>query len=358
MAVHDTILVTGAAGFIGSALTRHLVLQSGGRVVSVDKLGYAGNLLNLREVEGHPAHCFEQVDICDGPALARVFAAHRPDAVMHLAAESHVDRSIDRPADFIHSNLVGTYQVLQCALEHYERLDGERRERFRVLHVSTDEVYGSLSLDAPAFREGDPYRPNSPYAASKAGADHLAHAWARTYGLPVVVSNCTNNYGPYQFPEKLIPVVILRALRGEPIPVYGRGENVRDWLHVDDHVRALALIVERGRSGQRYNVGGACEVANIELVRRICRVMDALCPDAPVQPHENLIEFVRDRPGHDLRYAMDTSKITRELGWQPRHALDRGLHDTVAWYLANLEWCAQVTAGAFAGARLGLGRAH
>ena len=356
MSLHDTILVTGGAGFIGSALVRHLVLRAGVRVVTVDKLGYAGNLLNLREVDGHPAHRFEQVDICDGPALKEIFATHRPDAVMHLAAESHVDRSIDRPADFIHSNLVGTYQVLQCALAYYERLDEARRERFRMLHVSTDEVYGSLSHDAPAFREGDPYHPNSPYAASKAGADHLAHAWARTYALPVVVSNCTNNYGPYQYPEKLIPVVILHALREEPIPVYGRGENVRDWLHVDDHVQALALILARGRAGERYNVGGACEVANIELVRRICRIMDELRPDARTRPHEDLIEFVRDRPGHDLRYAMDTSKITQELGWQPRHTIAHGLRETVGWYLANLAWCEQVTAGAYAGERIGLGR--
>ncbi len=355
MTAQSTILVTGGAGFIGSALVRHLVLGVGARVVTVDKLGYVGSLLNLREVEGHPGHRFEQVDICDGTALAQVFERHLPDAVMHLAAESHVDRSIDRPADFIQSNLVGTYQVLDRALAHWRGLSGAARDRFRVLHVSTDEVYGSLEFDAPAFREGDVYRPNSPYAASKAGADHLALAWAHTYGLPVVVSNCSNNYGPYQFPEKLIPVVVLRALEGRPIPVYGRGENVRDWLHVDDHVEALALILAGGRVGERYNVGGRCELANLELVRRICAIMDELRPGGPGAPHADLIEFVADRPGHDLRYAIDAGKLEGELGWRVQRAFQQGLRDTVAWYLDNLEWCRAITAGALAGQRQGLG---
>jgi dTDP-glucose 4,6-dehydratase len=267
-----------------------------------------------------------------------------------------VDRSIDRPADFIQSNLVGTYQVLDCALAHFRAMDGARRDSFRVLHVSTDEVYGSLALQAPAFREGDPYRPNSPYAASKAGADHLALAWAATFALPVVVSNCTNNYGPYQYPEKLIPVVVLRALRGDTIPVYGRGENVRDWLHVDDHVRALHLIASRGRLGERYNVGGDCEVANLDLVQRICAIMDELHPRPGDVPHEELIAFVEDRPGHDLRYAMSAAKLRDELDWRPRHTFDDGLRATVAWYLQNLDWCERVTAGDYAGQRLGLAR--
>jgi len=356
MSVGGTTLVTGGAGFIGSALVRHLVLHAGARVVTVDKLGYAGSLLNLREVQGAPLHSFVQVDICDGPALRKVFQEHDPDTVMHLAAESHVDRSIDRPADFIQSNLVGTYQVMDCALAHYRELDAARRDGFRVLHVSTDEVYGSLAMDARSFREGDPYRPNSPYAASKAGADHLALAWRATFGLPVVISNCTNNYGPYQYPEKLIPVVVLRALRGKAIPVYGRGENVRDWLHVDDHVRALHLITHHGRPGERYNVGGDCEVANLDLVHRICAILDELRPRPGGAPHHDLIEFVEDRPGHDLRYAMSARKLHAELGWRARHTFDDGLRATVMWYLDNQDWCEQVTAGTDAGQRQGLAR--
>jgi dTDP-glucose 4,6-dehydratase len=343
MTSEQSILVTGGAGFIGSALVRYLIGERATRVVTVDRLGYAGSLLNLRDVRDSPLHHFEQVDIIDGAALSEVFERHQPTAVMHLAAESHVDRSIDRPADFIQSNLVGTYQVLDCALHYMETLDASAAARFRVLHVSTDEVYGSLSLDAPAFREGDAYEPNSPYSASKAGADHLATAWAHTFALPVLITNCTNNYGPYQFPEKLIPVVIMKALAGQPIPIYGRGDNVRDWLHVDDHVRALTLILERGRIGERYNIGGECEVSNLQLVKQICTLLDELEPSATGMPYEQLIEFVADRPGHDLRYAMDIKKVRTEFAWQPQHSLTEGLRNTVAWYLANRQWCAQIT---------------
>jgi dTDP-glucose 4,6-dehydratase len=339
----QTIVVTGGAGFIGSALVRHLIAETETRVVTVDRLGYAGSLLNLHDVRDHQRHHFEQVDITNGTALSDVFARHQPTAVMHLAAESHVDRSIDRPADFIQSNLVGTYQVLDCSLRYLATLNAPQAARFRMLHVSTDEVYGSLSLDAPAFREGDAYQPNSPYSASKAGADHLAMAWAHTFGLPVLITNCTNNYGPYQFPEKLIPVVIMKALAGQPIPIYGRGDNIRDWLHVDDHVRALTLILERGRLAQRYNIGGECEVSNLQLVKQICALLDDLEPSPSGTPYAQLIQFVDDRPGHDLRYAMDISKVRTEFDWQPQHTLVNGLRETVTWYLANRAWCEQVT---------------
>ncbi|MDP9348981.1 MAG: dTDP-glucose 4,6-dehydratase [Gemmatimonadota bacterium] len=348
-----TILVTGGAGFIGSALVRHLLRETGHRVVNVDKLTYAGNLDSLDEVLPHPDYAFEQVDICDGPALAEVFARHRPDIVMHLAAESHVDRSIDGAAAFIETNVVGTYTLLEVARAHWSRLPEEERSGFRFLHVSTDEVFGSLGAEG-RFSETTPYSPNSPYSASKASSDHLARAWHHTYGLPVLVSNCSNNYGPYQFPEKLIPVVILNALRGKPIPVYGRGDNVRDWLYVDDHVRALLAIVENGRVGETYAIGGDSERSNLEVVRTICAILDELAPDPEVPEHASLITFVKDRPGHDWRYAIDAGKIRRELGWQPRETFESGIRRTVEWYLENGSWCERVMDGTYQLERLGV----
>jgi dTDP-glucose 4,6-dehydratase len=349
----DAILVTGGAGFIGSALVRELVGRRGARVVVVDRLTYAGNLDSLEPVAGSPGYAFEQVDVCDAGELRRVFREHRPAAVMHLAAESHVDRSIDGPGDFVRTNLVGTYTLLEEARRHWQSLEGEARARFRFLHVSTDEVFGSLGPEG-FFREDTPYRPNSPYSASKAGSDHLARAWHHTYGLPVLVTNCSNNYGPYQFPEKLIPLMVLSALAGRALPVYGRGENVRDWLYVDDHVEALLAVLERGRVGETYAVGGGCERRNLDVVRAVCRALDALRPD-PQGPRERLIRFVEDRPGHDLRYAIDASKITAELGWRPRQSFETGLRRTVEWYLENQGWCGRVLSGEYRMERLGAG---
>jgi dTDP-glucose 4,6-dehydratase len=348
------ILVTGGAGFIGSALIRYLLERTDHDVVNVDKLSYSGSRATLSAINNSPRHLFEQVDICDGAALERIFASQRPDAVMHLAAESHVDRSIDRPADFIQSNIVGTYQLLETALAFFKASDEKARERFRFHHISTDEVYGALALEGPAFTETTAYEPNSPYAASKAASDHLVHAWHRTYGLPVVLSNCSNNYGPFQFPEKLIPLSILKATQGEPIPVYGRGENVRDWLFVEDHAEALYRVFSDGRIGERYNVGGNCELSNLQLVKKLCAILDEQRPDDPVVPHSKLITHVTDRPGHDFRYAIDAGKIQMELGWHPTTEFETGLRKTVSWYLDNLEWCRIVTQGDYAGERLGL----
>ena len=351
-----SILVTGGAGFIGSAVVRHLLAETDDSVVNLDRLSYAGSRKTLADFDGQPRHCFEQADICDAPAMARVFDTHQPTAVMHLAAESHVDRSIDGPAEFIRTNITGTFTLLDTALAYWRKLDEPRREQFRFLHVSTDEVYGSLSMDDPPFTEQTPYAPNSPYAASKAASDHLARAWWKTYGLPVVVSNCSNNYGPFQFPEKLIPLIIGKALRGEPLPVYGTGENVRDWLFVDDHASALHTIARRGRLGECYNVGGDCERSNIQLVREICGLLDELCPSSASVPHAQLIQFVEDRPGHDLRYAMDASKISSELGWSPATAFSTGLRQTVQWYMDNVAWCSAVSGENDPGERLGLVR--
>ena len=338
------ILVTGGAGFIGSAVVRHLVRDLGHTVVTVDKLTYAGNLESLAMLDGDDRHAFEQVDICDGEALAGVFRRHEPDAVMHLAAESHVDRSIDGPAAFLETNVVGTYNVLEAARAHRERLAAEAHDAFRVLHVSTDEVYGSLG-DTGLFVETTPYDPSSPYSATKAASDHLARAWHRTFGLPVLVTNCSNNYGPYQYPEKLIPVVINRALRGQSIPVYGAGDNVRDWLYVDDHARALATVLTEGRVGETYNVGGSAERRNIDLVRTLCALLDETvgAPDG-LDRHEDLVTFVTDRPGHDHRYAIDASKIERELGWTREETFESGLRQTVEWYVENQGWCERALA--------------
>ena len=343
------ILLTGGAGFIGSNLVRLLVNEKGAEVINLDKLTYAGNTESLADLAGHPKYTFEQVDICDVDALGKVFAKHQPDAVMHLAAESHVDRSIDGPGDFIQTNIVGTYNLLQAALEYWRSLP--KGNAFRFLHVSTDEVYGSLEPDAPGFSETTPYDPHSPYSASKAASDHLARAWNDTYGLPVLITNCSNNYGPHQFPEKLIPVVILKCLRGEPIPVYGNGENIRDWLYVADHTEALYQVLTRGRLGETYNVGGNNERKNIELVRGLCQMMDDLAPG----PHayEQLISFVADRPGHDMRYAIDATKIRDELGWEPKEDFLSGFRKTVQWYLGNQEWCNRILSDEYKIERLG-----
>ena len=344
------IIVTGGAGFIGSAVVRHLVLEAHAEVLTFDKLTYAGNLANLRDVDGAPNHRFVRADICDARAVADAFAEFQPDRIYNLAAESHVDRSIDGAADFISTNIVGTYTLLEAARRYWQGLDKSRAETFRFLHVSTDEVYGSLGQDG-LFSESTPYDPSSPYSASKAASDHLVMAWHRTYGVPVVLSNCSNNYGPYHFPEKLIPLTILNAMHGRPLPVYGTGSNVRDWLYVEDHARALHLIASEGRTGQKYNVGGRSERRNIDVVREICAILDRLRPRP--EPHDTLIAFVTDRPGHDFRYAIDASRLERELGWTPRETFGSGLEKTVRWYLANEAWWRPLRETIYAGERLG-----
>jgi len=349
----DRILVTGGAGFIGSTLCRHLIAEGAVEVINVDKLTYAANLDSLASIADHPRYRFEKVDICNAVALGELFARHRPDAVIHLAAESHVDRSIDGPAAFVETNIVGSYLLLEAARHYWSGLSDADKQRFRFIHVSTDEVYGSLGAEG-RFEEDTAYRPNSPYSASKAAADHLARAWHHTYGLPVIVTNCSNNYGPYQFPEKLIPLVIANGLAGQPLPVYGQGLNRRDWLHVEDHVRGLSLALAKGRTGRKYNFGGGAERSNIEVVRTICAILDRLRPAA--KPHDRLIEFVADRPGHDLRYAIDSGRAQSELGWQVLESFESGLEKTVRWYLENQEWYERAMRGRYGGERLGLGR--
>ena len=343
------VLVTGGAGFIGSAVCRWLIGR-GVAVVNLDKLTYAANPRSLASIAGHAGYAFERADVCDRAALDAVFAKHRPTAVLHLAAESHVDRSIDGAAPFIDSNILGTYQLLEAALDYYRGLAAPAKAEFKLVHVSTDEVYGALG-DAGKFHEDAPYRPSSPYAASKAASDHLAHAWYKTYGLPVVVSNCSNNYGPCQFPEKLIPLTILHGLEGKPLPVYGDGSNVRDWLYVDDHARGLLAVLEHGRPGEKYLFGGDGERTNLQVVERICDVLDQLAP-APGK-RRPLITFVADRPGHDYRYAIDASLARRELGWRPEQSFDSGIEHTVRWYLENRSWWEPLR-GVYAGERLGL----
>jgi len=338
------ILVTGGAGFIGSAVIRQFIGDTDHSVVNVDKLTYAGNLQSLASVADDPRYRFEQVDICDAPEVARVFREHQPDAVMHLAAESHVDRSISGPAEFIQTNIVGTYTLLEAARNFWNELDAPRKAAFRFHHISTDEVYGSLG-DTGFFTEEMPYEPNSPYSASKASSDHLVRAWHHTYGFPVVTTNCSNNYGPYHFPEKLIPLVILNAFNGKPLPIYGKGDNIRDWLYVDDHARALRLVLEQGKLGETYNIGGWNEKTNLEVVQSICASLDKLHPQGT--PHSKLITFVADRPGHDKRYAIDASKIAKELGWKPLETFESGLHKTVEWYLSNTDWVRGVTSGEY-----------
>jgi len=347
------ILVTGGAGFIGTAVVRHL-LGEGDAVVNLDKLTYAGSNPPLGALGDGGRYALEIADVADAAAVARIFAQHRPDAVMHLAAETHVDRSIDGPADFIRSNLVGTFAMLEAARAYWGGLDAEARARFRFHLISTDEVFGSLEPGASAD-ELARYQPNSPYAASKAGADHLARAWHRTYGLPVVATNCSNNYGPWQFPEKLIPLTILNALDGRKLPVYGTGSNIRDWLYVGDHAAALALVLRRGRVGESYNIAGQEQHANLDLVKMICAILDDELPRAPHRPHESLIEFVADRPGHDLRYAVDDAKLRRELLWRPQETLATGLRKTVRWYLDNRAWWEKIRSGVYHGERLGRG---
>jgi dTDP-glucose 4,6-dehydratase len=344
------VLVTGSAGFIGSALARYLVLSKGYEVLSVDKLTYAGNLESLKLLDGRASHRLLKADICDRVAMAGAFASFRPDRVMHLAAESHVDRSITEAENFLQTNIMGSFTLLEVARAYYETLDGTAKDNFRFLHVSTDEVYGSLGAEG-LFTEDTPYSPSSPYSASKAASDHLAKAWARTYNVPIVISNCSNNYGPYQFPEKLIPLTILNALEGTQLPVYGRGDNVRDWLFVDDHVRALDVIIDRGQIGHTYNVGGRNERRNIDVVRQICSVLDQRVPAAT--PRENLIHFVTDRPGHDARYAIDATKLENELGWRAEETFDTGIEKTIDWYLDNSWWWRPLRER-YAGERLGV----
>ena len=351
------ILVTGGAGFIGSAVVRRLIAQTHHDVLVFDKLTYAGNLSSLASVAQDARFQFVQADICDPVAVRQTLETFRPDVIMHLAAESHVDRSIDGPGDFIQTNLIGVYVLLQAALSYWRSLSGPAKEAFRVQHISTDEVFGSLGEEG-LFREDTPYAPTSPYSATKAGSDHLVHAWGHTYGLPVVITNCSNNYGPFHFPEKLIPLMILNALEGKPLPVYGQGTNVRDWLYVDDHAEALILVAERGVPGQSYNVGGQAERRNIDVVHAICALMDELAPDAAIGPRAGLITYVADRPGHDLRYAIDCSKITRELGWRPRENFETGLRKTVSWYLSHRDWWQAIRSGAYRGERLGLASAE
>lgn len=347
------ILVTGGFGFIGSAYVRFLIRRTDAQIVNLDKLTYAASPDALEEALRHPRHVHEQADIADPAAVAAIFARHRPDAVVHLAAETHVDRSIDGPAAFIQTNITGTYVMLEAARAHWQSLPAEQKAAFRFHHVSTDEVFGTLG-DSGKFNEHSPYAPNSPYAASKASADHLVRAWHHTYGLPVVLTNCTNNYGPWQFPEKLIPLVTLNALEGKKLPVYGQGANVRDWLHVDDHAEALWLVLTRAAVGATYGIGGGEEHRNLEVVEMICDALDRQAPERAIGPRRKLIEFVADRPGHDWRYAMDISRIGRDLGWRPRVSFAEGLAQTVAWYLDNRAWWQRIRSGRYGGERLGL----
>jgi len=348
------ILVTGGAGFIGSAVVRHIINETADSVVNVDKLTYAGNLESLSTVSDDTRYRFEKADICDGKAMAAIFEQHQPDAVMHLAAESHVDRSISGPAEFIETNIVGTYVLLEAARGYWNTLSQERKAAFRFHHISTDEVYGDLphpdeSPDAPTalplFTETTPYAPSSPYSASKASSDHLVRAWLRTYGLPTLVTNCSNNYGPYHFPEKLIPLVILNALEGKNLPIYGKGDQIRDWLYVEDHARALYTVVTTGQVGETYNIGGHNEKQNLQVVETICDLLDEIVPKA--QSYRQQITYVADRPGHDRRYAIDADKISRELGWQPQETFESGIRKTVRWYLDNAAWVSNVKSGAY-----------
>ena len=349
------VLVTGGAGFIGSAVCRLFVGELNVTVLNVDKLTYAANLSSLWTIETSPRYAFRQADICDRQTIDALLREFDPDAVLHLAAESHVDRSIDGPADFIKTNVEGTCVLLEAALAHWRSLPAKRAARFRFHHVSTDEVFGSLGV-AGRFTETTPYRPSSPYSASKAAADHLVRAWRETFGLPTLISNCSNNYGPCHFPEKLIPLAILKALHGEPIPIYGAGDNIRDWLYVEDHARALFTILNEAPAGESYNIGGDAERTNLDVVQSICRLLDEMLPESPYWPHQRLITFVADRPGHDRRYAMDSAKIRRELGWEPGENFDTGLRKTVSWFLANRWWWEPIWTRRYRGERLGTGR--
>jgi len=350
----NRLIITGGAGFIGSAVVRHAIRDCGHTVLVVDKLTYAGDLEALAAVAQHPRYAFVRADIVDAAKMHSVIESFAPDAIMYLAAESHVDRSIDRPAAFIETNIVGTFTLLQAAFHYWRRLPSAKRDTFRFHHISTDEVFGSLDDDSPCFVETTPYRPSSPYSASKASADHLVRAWHQTYGLPTVVSNCSNNYGPYHFPEKLIPLTIIKALTGEKLPVYGTGMNVRDWLYVDDHARALLMVALAGKVGETYCIGARSERSNLAVVKAICTIMDELVPRPSSQPHAELITLVADRPGHDYRYAIDPRKICNEFGWQAQESFETGLRKTVEWYLANRPWWERIRAKGYGGERLGV----
>ena len=349
------ILVTGGAGFIGSAVVRHIINNTGDSVINVDKLTYAGNLESLESIANSPRYIFEQADICDKTALERIFQTHQPDAVMHLAAESHVERSIDGPSAFIETNIVGTYILLETARAYWNQLSESKKSGFRFHHISTDEVYGDLEGTDDLFTETTPYAPSSPYSASKASSDHLVRAWLRTYGFPTIVTNCSNNYGPFHFPEKLIPLMILNALDAKPLPVYGNGMQIRDWLFVEDHARALYKVVTEGKIGETYNIGGHNEKANIEVVKTICTLLEELAPNKPqgIEHYQDLITYVTDRPGHDVRYAIDAAKIGRELGWKPEETFESGIRKTVEWYLSNKKWWSRVLDGSYSLERLG-----
>lgn len=350
------VLITGGAGFIGSAVVRHILANTDFNVINVDKLTYAGNLDSLPGAEANRRYNFEQIDICDEVEISRIFDHYKPNAVMHLAAESHVDRSIDGPGEFIHTNIVGTYNLLERARQYYETLSGSAKSQFRFHHISTDEVFGDLEGTDDLFTENTPYAPSSPYSASKASSDHLVRAWGRTYGLPVIITNCSNNYGPYHFPEKLIPHIILNALQGKPLPVYGDGTQIRDWLYVEDHARALVKVVVEGTVGGTYNIGGHNEKTNIDVVKIVCDLLEELAPEKPqgVDYYRDLIQFVKDRPGHDARYAIDASKMQVELDWTPEESFETGIRKTVIWYIENMRWWQRVLDGSYRGKRLGL----
>lgn len=347
------ILVTGGAGFIGSAVVRHIINNTNDSVLNVDKLTYAGNLESLASIKDNSRYQFAQADICDAIEIKQLFNHFQPDLVMHLAAESHVDRSIDGPSAFIQTNIVGTYSLLEVARSYWQNLSDGKKSVFKFHHISTDEVYGDLDGTDDLFTETTSYSPSSPYSASKASSDHLVRAWQRTYGLPTIVTNCSNNYGPYHFPEKLIPLVILNALEGKALPVYGNGQQIRDWLYVEDHARALYKVITEGKIGETYNIGGHNEKANIDVVKTICSILDELQPQTNGQNYESLITYVKDRPGHDLRYAIDASKIQNDLGWVPEETFDSGIRKTIEWYLNNLEWCHNVQDGSYQRERLG-----
>jgi dTDP-glucose 4,6-dehydratase len=355
MEINKKILVTGGAGFIGSAMVRHLIDRTNSTVINVDKLTYSGNLQSLESVKNNKNYFFENVDICNINDLDRVFNEYQPDVIVHLAAESHVDRSIDSPAEFIQTNVIGTFNLLESAKGYWKELKGHKKENFRFLHVSTDEVYGDLEGTSNFFTENTPYNPSSPYSASKASSDHLVRAWFRTFKIPVLITNCSNNYGPCQFPEKLIPHIILSAQKGEKLPVYGDGKQIRDWLYVEDHVRALLAVLMKGEPGHTYNIGGNNEIQNIDVVKRICTILDSKIPSQlnGLKSFSELISFVKDRPGHDQRYAIDASKIQTEIKWSPKENFDSGLEKTISWYLANQEWCSNVQNGNYKFIRLG-----
>ncbi len=349
------ILITGGAGFIGSALIRYLINHTEHAVINVDKLTYAGNLDSLADIENSSRYHFEQIDICNRDGIDRLLTHYQPDAIMHLAAESHVDRSIDGPAEFIETNIIGTYTLLEAARSYWSSLPTDKKNAFRFHHISTDEVYGDLESPEDFFTETTAYAPSSPYSASKASSDHLVRAWMRTFGLPILITNCSNNYGPYHFPEKLIPLMILNALEGKPLPIYGNGQQIRDWLFVEDHARALYLVVTQGVIGETYNIGGHNEMANLDVVNTLCQLLEEMAPDKPsgIQNYTDLITFVKDRPGHDLRYAIDATKIQQELGWIPTESFETGLKKTVHWYLDNQTWCKRVQDGSYQRQRLG-----